>query len=191
MAWVCVAAGIELAELLATSDAPLPQWRDTRDAIRAEVLEWGYDVDRGSFVQAYGSKELHASLLRLPVVGFLSGDDPRIVATIERIIQELETDDGLVLRYLQDTTDDGLRGGEGAFAACSSWLVSALSRAGRLDEAQRRFEALCARASELGLYAEELALEGMLGNFPQAFTHLALIRAAVDLDAALRARAPD
>jgi GH15 family glucan-1,4-alpha-glucosidase len=183
MAWVCVAAGIELAELCAVADAPLVRWRRTRDEIRADVLERGYDADRGAFVQAYGARALDASLLRLPLVGFLAGDDPRVTSTIERIIEELETDEGLVSRYLQGESDDGLPGGEGAFAVCSFWLVSALARAGRVQDAKRRFEALCARANELGLYAEELAPDGMLGNFPQALTHLALIQAAVDLDA--------
>jgi len=191
MAWVCVAAGIELAELLAASDAPLARWRDTRDAIHAEVMERGYDADRGAFVQAYGSQALDASLLRLPLVGFLAGDDPRMISTVERIAEELETEEGLVLRYRQSETDDGLGGGEAAFAICSFWLVSALVRAGRLEDARRRFDALCARASQLGLYAEELAPTGMRGNFPQAFTHLALIQAAMDLDAGLRAQAAD
>ena len=189
MAWACVAAGIELAELLEAPDAPLSAWRETRDAIRADVLDHGYDSDRGAFVQAYGTQALDASVLRFPMVGFLPGDDPRVVSTLDRIIDELENDEGLVFRYRQTASDDGVRGGEAAFAICSFWLVSALVRAGRLADARRRFEALCARASELGLYAEELAPDRMLGNFPQAFTHLALIQAAMDLDAGLRAEA--
>jgi GH15 family glucan-1,4-alpha-glucosidase len=189
MAWVCVAAGIELAQLCADSDAPLARWCQTRDHIRADVLERGYDADLGAFVQSYGSRALDASLLRLPLVGFLDGKDPRMTSTIERIIEQLESDEGFVSRYLQAESDDGLRGGEGAFAICSFWLVSALVRAGRVPDARRRFETLCARASELGLYAEELAPDGMLGNFPQAFTHLALIQAAVELDGGLRAEA--
>jgi GH15 family glucan-1,4-alpha-glucosidase len=189
MAWVCIAAGIELAELCAVPDAPLARWCQTRDDIRTDVLERGYDADRGAFVQAYGSRALDASLLRLPLVGFLDGEDPRMISTIEHVIEELESDEGLVSRYLQDESDDGLPGGEGAFAICSFWLVSALARAGRVQDARRRFEALCGRASELGLYAEELAPDGMLGNFPQAFTHLALIQAALELDARLVAEA--
>ena len=189
MAWVCVDAGIRLAELLAEADAPLAQWRRVRSAIRRDVLVHGYDAKRGAFVQSYGSNALDASLLRLPLVGFLAGDDPRVNATIDAVIEELETSEGLVLRYRIGESDDGLRGGEGAFAICSFWLVSALVRAGRIEEARRRFKALCARASELGLYAEELTRDGMLGNFPQAFTHLALIQAAVELDDALQLQA--
>jgi GH15 family glucan-1,4-alpha-glucosidase len=183
MAWVCVDRGIQLAELLGIPDAPLARWQQARDAIHADVLEHGYDPDRGAFVQSYGDGALDASALRFPLVGFIAGDDPRMTSTIDRIIEELESSEGLVHRYNQQHVDDGLAGGEGAFAICSFWLVSALVRAGRLEEAERRFTSLCERASELGLYAEELSHDGMLGNFPQAFTHLALIQAAADLEA--------
>jgi alpha,alpha-trehalase len=184
MAWVCVDRGIELAELLEADDAPLESWRRTREEIRADVLEHGYDSARGAFVQSYGDTALDASALRFPLVGFIAGDDPCMTSTIERVIEELEGAEGLVYRYDQERVDDGLHGGEGAFAICSFWLVSALVRAGRIEEAERRFGALTGRASELGLYAEELAPEGMLGNYPQAFTHLALIQAAADLSTA-------
>jgi GH15 family glucan-1,4-alpha-glucosidase len=183
MAWVCVDRGIQLAELIGIADAPLERWREARDAIRADVLEHGYDERRGAFVQSYGDGALDASALRFPLVEFIAGDDPRMVSTIDRVIAELESSEGLVHRYDQDQSDDGLTGDEGAFAICSFWLVSALARAGRQQEAERRFAALCERASDLGLYAEELAPQGMLGNFPQAFTHLALIQAAADLEA--------
>jgi GH15 family glucan-1,4-alpha-glucosidase len=171
------------AELLGADDVPLEQWREVRDAIRVDVLEHGYNPDRGTFVQSYGDTALDASALRFPLVGFIAGDDPRMNSTIDRIIAELETEEGLVHRYDQARVDDGLAGGEGAFAICSFWLVSALVRAGRQAEAERRFASLCACASELGLYAEELSPDGMLGNFPQAFTHLALIQAAADIEA--------
>jgi GH15 family glucan-1,4-alpha-glucosidase len=165
------------------ADSPLERWRATREEIRTDVLEHGYDADRGAFVQSYGDTALDASALRFPLVGFIAGDDPRMSSTIHRIIAELEASDGLVHRYDQHHVDDGLAGGEGAFAICSFWLVSALARAGRQQEAERRFAALCERATGLGLYAEELSPDGMLGNFPQAFTHLALIQAAADVEA--------
>lgn len=185
MSWMCVDRAIQVAELIGVEDAPLESWRATRDTMRAEILERGYDTERRAFVQSYGSKALDASALRFPLVGFLPADDPRMTSTIDRIIEELESEDGLVHRYRHDHVDDGLAGREGAFAICGFWLVSALVRAGRVEEAERRFAALCERASPLGLYAEELAPGGgMLGNFPQAFTHLALIQAAADLSAA-------
>lgn len=190
MAWVCVDRGIQLARLMEIPDAPLGQWRQVREAIRADVLEHGYDAARGAFVRSYGEIALDASALRFPLVEFIAGDDPRMTSTIDRIICELETSDGLVHRYDQQRVDDGLAGGEGAFAICSFWLVSALVRAGRQEEAERRFASLCKRASPLGLYAEELSPDGMLGNFPQAFTHLALIQAAADLQAGRESRLP-
>ena len=188
MAWVCVDRGIKLAELMGVTDVPCERWRQARDAIRAEVFERGYDAERGAFVQSYDEIAIDASALRFPLVGFIPANDPRMLATIDRIIAELESSDGLVARYDQQVVDDGLPGGEGAFAICSFWLVSALARAGRLDEAERRFAALCSRASPLGLYAEELTPDAMLGNFPQAFTHLALIQAAADIQAAREAK---
>jgi GH15 family glucan-1,4-alpha-glucosidase len=184
MSWTCVDRGIQLVEECRVGDAPLDEWKRVRESIRAEVLERGYDPDLGAFVQAYGERPLDASVLRFPMVGFLPADDPRMNSTIDRVIAELESEQGLVHHYRPEQSDDGLEGGEGAFAICSFWLVSALVRAGRIEDAERRFEALCARASPLGLFAEELAPGGgMLGNFPQAFTHLALIQAAADLDA--------
>ncbi len=185
MSWVCVDRGIRLAELVGVDVAPLERWRRTREAVHSDVLERGYDAERGAFVQHYDSGALDASSLRFSLVGFLPGDDPRITSTIDRVIEELEIEDGLVLRYRQGETDDGLSGGEGAFAICSFWLVSALALAGRREQAERLFEAICGRAGPLGLYAEELAPGGgMLGNYPQAFTHLALIQAALNVDIA-------
>jgi alpha,alpha-trehalase len=182
MAWMCVDRGVQLGEHLETPASTLETWRGVREEIRADVLAHGWNEERGAFVQAYGSKALDASALRFPLVGFLGADDPRMGSTIDRIIAELEHEEGLVYRYLPEQTDDGVSGGEGAFAICSFWLVSALVRAGRLEEAERRFAALCRRGGPLGLFAEELAPGGgMLGNYPQAFTHLALIQAAADL----------
>jgi alpha,alpha-trehalase len=188
MAWVCIDRGIQLAESLGIRDAPLGRWRTAREEIRSDVLRHGYQPEVGTFVRSYDDRALDASALRFPLVEFIDGDDPRMISTIDQIIQELEGSDGLVHRYDQRRVDDGVPGSEGAFAICSFWLVSALSRAGRVNEAERRFAVLCDRASELGLYAEEFGATGMLGNFPQAFTHLALIQAAADIEAAREAR---
>lgn len=182
MAWVCLDRGIRLAGLLADRDAPVERWRADRDAIHAEVIERGYDRRIGSFVLAYDSTELDASLLRMPLVGFLPGDDPRVLATIDRIRADLTVAPALLRRY---TADDGLPGHEGAFLLCSFELVSALVLAGRRDEAAEVFDRTRSYAGPLGLYAEQLAADGTaLGNYPQAFTHLALIEAALNLDGA-------
>ncbi len=152
------------------------------DEIHESVCELGYDEEVESFVQFYGSKALDASALRFSLVGFLPGDDPRIVSTIDRIEEELSAGNGLLYRYRLDQTEDGLSGDEGAFAICSFWLVSALLLAGREARARELFHELAGYASPLGLYSEEIHPDGyMLGNFPQAFTHLALIQAAVNL----------
>ncbi|PMR61990.1 glycosyl hydrolase [Verrucosispora sp. ts21] len=182
MTWVCLDRGIRVAELLDDRTADVPRWRTARDAVHAEVLDRGFDPQVGSFVMAYGSTELDASLLRIPLVGFLPGDDPRMLSTIDRVRQELEIGPALLRRY---RADDGLPGEEGAFLLCSFELVSALVLAGQRDEARKLFDQLSAYAGPLGLYAEQLAADGTaLGNYPQAFTHLALIEAALNLDAA-------
>ncbi|RIV37065.1 glycoside hydrolase family 15 protein [Micromonospora radicis] len=180
MTWVCLDRGVRLAELLDDRTAEVERWRTARDAVHAEVLERGFDPQVGSFVMTYGSTELDASLLRIPLVGFLPGDDPRMLATIDRLRQELEIGPGLLQRY---RADDGLPGKEGAFLLCSFELVSALVLGGRRDEARKVFDQLVGYAGPLGLYAEQLAAYGTaLGNYPQAFTHLALIEAALNLD---------
>ncbi|MDG4795837.1 glycoside hydrolase family 15 protein [Micromonospora sp. WMMD1082] len=182
MTWVCLDRGIRLAELLDDRSAKIERWRAARDAVHAEVLDRGFDAQVGSFVMAYDSTELDASLLRIPLVGFLPGDDPRMQATIDRLREQLEIGPGLVRRYV---ADDGLPGEEGAFLLCSFELVSALVLAGRRDEARKVFDQLLGYAGPLGLYAEQLAADGTaLGNYPQAFTHLALIEAALNLDGA-------
>ena len=143
------------------------------------------------FTQAYGSRALDASLLLAPLLRFLPADDPRIVATVLAIADEL-TDEGLVLRYRVEETDDGLRGQEGAFAICSFWLVSALVEIGELDRARGLCERMLSYASPLGLYAEEIdpRTGRHWGNFPQAFTHLALINALMHIIRAEEAPAP-
>lgn len=163
-------------------DGPVERWRTLRDRVRAEVLDRGFDAGRGTFVQHYETTEVDASLLVLPATGLVAGDDPRMLGTIAAIEQDLIRD-GLVLRYRTHTGIDGLPGDEHPFLACSFWLVSAYARAGRADEARALFDRLCGLANDVGLLSEEYdAARGrMIGNFPQAFSHLALVRAAFDL----------
>jgi GH15 family glucan-1,4-alpha-glucosidase len=178
MCWVALDRGSRLAAL---RDEPelSTRWRAAADEIHADVCEHGVD-ERGVFTQHYGTKALDASLLLVPLVRFLPPDDPRVRATIEAICDEL-SEDGLVLRYRVDETDDGLTGEEGTFTICSFWLVSALAEIGEHQRARELCEKLLSLASPLELYAEQIdAKSGRhLGNFPQAFTHLALINAVL------------
>jgi GH15 family glucan-1,4-alpha-glucosidase len=178
MAWVVFDRAVRLAERFAL-EAPLDRWKRIRDEIHREVCERGYDEQRRTFTQYYGSKELDASVLNLPLVGFLPGTDERVGGTIDAISNELGRD-GFVSRYSTAETDDGLSGDEGQFLACSFWLVSALALNGRVDEARTLFERLVGLANDLGLLAEEydVARRRQVGNFPQAFSHLTLILAA-------------
>ncbi len=165
------------------------RWTAERDAIYEEIMEKGWNPERESFVQYYGSDALDASLLLMPLVKFVGPTDPRWIATLDRIQQEL-TYDTLVDRYkVDEAAPDGLSGAEGSFSLCSFWMVECLTQAGRLDEARLALEKMFSYANHLGLYAEEIGHSGeALGNFPQAFTHLALISAAVHLDRALGSR---
>jgi GH15 family glucan-1,4-alpha-glucosidase len=178
MAWVVFDRAIQIAERFEL-DAPLERWKDARDEIHREVCEQGYDAERRTFTQYYGSKELDASVLNIPLVGFLPGTDDRVTGTIDAVWRELGRD-GFVSRYSTAETDDGLPGDEGQFLACSFWLVSALALNGRVDEARTLFERLLGLANDLGLLAEEYAVHQgrQVGNFPQAFSHLTLILAA-------------
>ncbi len=164
-------------------------WERERDAIYEEIMEMGWNEERNSFVQYYGSNALDASLLMMPLVKFVGPTDPRWIATLDRIQQEL-TYDTLVDRYqTEKAAPDGLEGGEGSFNLCSFWLVECLTQAGRIEEARLALEKMFSYYNNLGLYSEEIGYSGeALGNFPQAFTHLALISAAVHLDRALGAR---
>ena len=157
----------------------MDQWNATRDEIHAEVCEQGYDAERNTFTQSYGSKELDADLLQLAMVGFLPGDDERITGTIDAVRRELGRD-GLPSRYSNVDTDDGLPGTEGQFLACSFWLVSALAINGRRDEAGELMDRLLGLRNDLGLLAEEYDVDAgrQVGNFPQAFSHLALVTSA-------------
>jgi GH15 family glucan-1,4-alpha-glucosidase len=190
MAWVAFDRAVHLVE--EGNLGPLQRWRAIRDEIHAQVLEQGYDSARGTFTQYYGSTELDASVLMIPEVGFLPPDDPRVVSTVRTIKRELMRD-GLVLRYTQPakavsgagTADvDGLPGAEGAFLACSFWLVNALHMIGEYDDAVAIFERLLTLRNDLGLLSEEYdpRYGRQVGNTPQAFSHVPLIQAALNLE---------
>jgi GH15 family glucan-1,4-alpha-glucosidase len=178
MAWVAFDRAVRSAEEFELQ-APLDHWRTVRDTIHAQVCELGFDAKRNSFVQSYGVTSLDASLLLIPLVGFLPPTDPRVLGTLAAIERELVRD-GLVLRYDTGTGTDGLPPGEGAFLACSFWLADNYLLQGRLDDARALFERLLSLRNDLGLLSEEYdpADKRQLGNFPQAFSHLALINTA-------------
>ncbi|GHA51765.1 glucoamylase [Streptomyces canarius] len=183
MAWVAVDRAIKLIEC-GDADGPLQRWRELRDTIQREVCEKGYDPERNTFTQSYGSQELDASLLLIPQMGFLPPDDKRVIGTIEAIQRELSTPDGFIQRYHTEgcgTGVDGLPGDEGAFLLCSFWMAEDLAMIGREDEARKLFEELLALRSDLGLLAEEwdARLQRQVGNYPQAFSHIGLILAAL------------
>ena len=180
MCWVAADRGAKLARVREQHERA-KEWQAAADEMKADILANGVD-ERGVFTQYYGSSALDASTLLIPLVGFLPLDDERIRNTVHAISEEL-TDDGLVLRYRVEHTDDGLSGEEGTFTICSFWLVSALALIGEVENARRLCEKLFSMASPLGLYAEEIdAASGRhLGNFPQAFTHLGLINAVLHI----------
>jgi GH15 family glucan-1,4-alpha-glucosidase len=182
MAWVAVDRVVRMMEEVGAA-GPLDELRTMRDEIHAEVCDRGFDADRNTFTQSYGSDRLDASLLLIPQVGFLPPDDPRVVGTIEAVQRDLVRD-GFVMRYIPDEgSADGLPPGEGAFLACSFWLVIDLAMIGRVDEAEELFDRLVSLRNDLGLFSEEYDQEHerLIGNFPQAFTHLTLIASAVAL----------
>jgi GH15 family glucan-1,4-alpha-glucosidase len=194
MCWVAVDRALRLADKR-SFPADRTRWLKARDEIYEEVMSKGWDVRRKAFVQSYGSDALDASTLLMPLVFFMAPSDPRMLSTLDAIRQPVSAGglgaDGLVYRYLRTAAPDGLPGHEGTFNMCSFWLVEALTRAGRtdparLDDARLLFEQMLGYANHLGLYAEQTGSSGeALGNFPQAFTHLALISAAFNLDRAL------
>lgn len=181
MAWLAFDRGLAMAEEFGL-DGPLERWRAERDAIHAEVCARGYEHALGHFVQSYGGRQLDASLLLLAAVGFIAPDDPRYVRTVSAIERTLLRD-GLLLRYDSTTAEDALPPGEGAFVACSFWLVDSYVLMGRHDEARRLYDRLLALRNDVGLLAEEYDASGrrMLGNFPQAFSHVALVDSAHNL----------
>ena len=159
---------------------------EERDKIYEEIMDQGWNEELGSFVQYYDSATLDASSLLMSMVFFMSPQDPRMLSTIGAIEENL-THDSLVYRYdLEKAAPDGLAGEEGTFTICTFWLVEALTRSGRLNDARYLFERMLGYSNHLGLYSEEIGISGdLLGNFPQGFTHLALISAAFNLDRAL------
>jgi GH15 family glucan-1,4-alpha-glucosidase len=182
MAWLAFDRAVRTIETQEL-DGPADRWRALRDEIHAEVCEHGFDEELGSFTQSYGSKELDASLLLLPLVGFLPSSDPRVRGTIEAVEREL-LQDGFLLRYrTHEQGVDGLPPGEGVFLPCSFWLADCYELLGRHDEAHELFERLVGLANDLGLLSEEYdpAAGRLLGNFPQAFTHLALVNSAFNV----------
>jgi GH15 family glucan-1,4-alpha-glucosidase len=191
MAWAGVDRGVQAVERFGLP-GPADRWKALRQEIADEVLDRGFDAERGTFTQYYGSRGLDAALLLIPRVGFLPWDDPRVVGTVDAIVGELGQD-GLLLRYRPETDGvDGLPGGEGAFLACSFWLVDALVGMGRSAEARRRFEQLLDLRNDVGLLAEEydVAARRQVGNVPQAFSHVGLVASAVDLAGAAQSDPP-
>ena len=184
MAWVAFDRAVKGIEQFGL-EGPLDRWRAVRDRIHASVCAHGYDAERGSFVQSFGSHELDASLLRLPLVGFLPPEDPRIRGTVAAVEREL-LHDGFVARYSTGSGVDGLPPGEGSFLACSFWLVDNYVLQGRAAEAKALFERLAGLANDVGLLAEEYdpAARRQVGNFPQAFSHVSLVNSALNLTAA-------
>jgi GH15 family glucan-1,4-alpha-glucosidase len=194
MAWVAVDRAVRLIE---SGDVNAPggvaRWRALREEIHREVCERGFDAERNTFTQSYGSRELDAALLLIPQCGFLPPDDKRVIGTIEAVQRELSTPGGFVLRYRTqgaDTALDGLPGDEGAFLACSFWLADGLAMIGRTAEAEALFGRLLELRNDVGLLAEEWdpRRRRQIGNFPQAFSHVPLIDTALRLHATEAAR---
>ncbi|QCP48712.1 glycoside hydrolase family 15 protein [Trinickia violacea] len=181
MAWVAFDRAIRSSEKF-DLPAPLEHWRAVREQIHADVCAKGWNPARNAFMQAYGSDDLDASTLLMPLLGFLPPSDPRIAGTVDAIEKNLMRD-GFVLRYHTGDVDDGLPPGEGTFLACSFWLVDNLALQGRLDDAHALFERLLALANDVGLLSEEYdpATKRLVGNFPQAFSHVALVHTGLNL----------
>jgi GH15 family glucan-1,4-alpha-glucosidase len=181
MVWVAFDRAVKAVEHHGL-DGPVDRWRDLRDRVREEILDKGFDHERGTFTQHYDTTAVDASLLTIPLVGFLPGDDPRVLGTIDAVVADLDAG-GLLLRYRTETGVDGIAGDEHPFLACSFWLVSALAMAGRRKQARELMDRLCGLANDVGLLSEEYDVTHgrMAGNFPQAFSHLALVQAALAL----------
>ena len=182
MVWVAFDRAVLAAEQLRYR-APVEKWKKIRDTVHAEICARGFNDQKGSFVRSYGSDQLDAALLLMPLVGFLPGDDPRVRGTVEAIERELMPA-GFVLRYDTGKVNDGLPAGEGVFLACSFWMVSCLKCIGRTRDARKLFNRLLALRNDVGLLSEEydIGRKRLVGNFPQAFSHIALVNAAFDLD---------
>jgi GH15 family glucan-1,4-alpha-glucosidase len=197
MCWVAFDRGIRLSEKR-SFPCHRDRWLEARDALYEEIMAKGWCDERDAFTQSFGSTALDASNLLMPLTFFMAPSDPRMLRTIDAIQKPVRdgglASDGLLFRYLSEDVNDGVGGDEGTFNMCSFWLVEALTRAGatdhkRLDDARLLFERMLGFANHLNLYGEETGFGGeALGNFPQAFTHLALISAAFNLDRALGSR---
>ena len=187
MSWVALDRAIRIATEHGLP-AELERWTLERDRIYQQIFERGWNDQRAAFVQHYDTDVLDASILLMPLVGFIDPKDPMWLSTLDAMDQELVSD-SLVYRYDPEASPDGLRGSEGTFSICTFWYVDALARAGRIELARMVFEKMLTYANHVGLYAEEIGLTGeQLGNFPQAFTHLSLINAAIALDSRLESR---
>jgi pentatricopeptide repeat protein len=185
MSWVAFDRGVKSCERFGL-DGPVDRWREIRAEIHADVCAKAFDAERNSFVQYYGSNELDAALLLMPQMGFLPAQDPRFIGTVAAIERELVREDGLVLRYAADEADPQP---EGAFLLCSFWLADAYVMLGRLDDAARVFESMLRLRNDVGLLSEEYDADAkrLIGNFPQAFSHIGLINTAFNL---VKARGP-
>ncbi|HEX6871128.1 MAG TPA: glycoside hydrolase family 15 protein, partial [Micromonosporaceae bacterium] len=181
MSWVAFDRGIRIAQSRARP-ADTGRWTNMRDMVYRQIMERGFHLKREAFVQHYTTEVLDASLLYMPLVGFIAPTDPMWRSTLRAMDEELVSD-SLVYRYDPAASPDGLRGSEGTFTMCTFWYVDALARSGRLEDARLTFEKMLTYSNHLGLYSEEIAPTGeQIGNFPQAFSHLALISAAMNLD---------
>jgi GH15 family glucan-1,4-alpha-glucosidase len=191
LCWTALDRAVQLAPQLG-EHAKVDEWTAAREEIRAAVVERGWSEERGAYAQSFDSDELDAAQLLMPILGFMPAEDERMRATIDAIANDL-TEDGLVLRYRNDEglNADGLTGEEGTFVICSFWLVTALAKAGEVQRAEELFDSLAGYANDLGLLAEEIDTKRgeMLGNFPQAFSHIGLIVAANAIDSAREAAA--
>ena len=184
MAWLALDRALRIAGTRRVRPSRFRHWTAQRDALAADIRSRGFDEHRGTYVRAYGSADLDAAVLILPTLEFEPPDSPRVTGTIDAIRRELSAGGPLLYRYPPGA--DGVEGGEGAFLPCSFWLVQALARTGRLEEAQSLYEDLCSRSNVLGLFSEEMDPSSgeFLGNFPQALTHAALVQAALALQSA-------
>ncbi|MFB2556872.1 glycoside hydrolase family 15 protein [Herbiconiux liangxiaofengii] len=184
MIWAAFACGVEAVQKYGL-DGPVERWAELRDRVRHEIETEGFDAERNSFRQHYGTSEVDASLLLLSQIGFIDADDPRMLGTVAAIENDLLRD-GLLLRYRPETGVDGLPGGEHPFLACSFWLVEQYAHSGRLEDATRLMDRLVGLSNDVGLLSEEYDVDGhrQVGNTPQAFSHLALVRAADAIDRA-------
>jgi GH15 family glucan-1,4-alpha-glucosidase len=189
LAWVGFDRAVKAVEQFGRG-GPVERWRALRREIHDEVCDKGFDPKRNTFTQYYGSDELDASLLMIPLVHFLPATDPRMRGTIQAIKKELMVD-GFVMRYPSAETNDGLPPGEGSFLACTFWLIDNLALIGELEEATEIFERMLALRNDVGLLSEEYdpRRKRLVGNFPQAFTHVGLVNSAYNLNRARKARA--